>query len=151
MIEEKEFIGTELLPYGMVLAAEYRGVAGTFHAFHWQPPGEAKGRYFDEQGRSIERTFLKSPLKYARVSSRFNPRRMHPILHVRRGHFGVDYAAPTGTPIWAAASGVITFRGRKGGAGNCVMIKHDNGYQTIYMHLSKFRKGQDAGKRVRQK
>jgi murein DD-endopeptidase MepM/ murein hydrolase activator NlpD len=64
---------------------------------------------------------------------------------------GVDYAAPTGTPIWAAASGVITFRGKKGGAGNCVIVKHDNGYQTTYMHMSKFRKGQDIGQRVRQK
>jgi murein DD-endopeptidase MepM/ murein hydrolase activator NlpD len=151
MIVEKEFLNGQFLRYGQVVAAEYSGQAGTFRAFYWKPPKAKEGRYFDEKGRAVEKTFLKTPLKYARVSSRFNPRRMHPVLHRRRGHFGVDYAAPTGTPIWAAASGVITFRGRKGGAGNCVMIKHDNGYATTYMHMSKFRKGQAVGKRVRQK
>jgi murein DD-endopeptidase MepM/ murein hydrolase activator NlpD len=151
MIVEKEYLGGEFLRYRNVLAAEYKGLAGTYRAFHWLPPGAKEARYFDEKGQSIEKTFLKTPLKFARISSGFNPRRMHPILHVRRGHMGVDYAAPTGTPVWAAASGVITFRGRRGGAGNCVMIKHDNGFQTTYMHLSKFRKGQDVGKRVRQK
>ena len=151
MIVEKEYLDGEFLRYRNVLAAEYKGLAGTYRAFYWMPPGAKEARYFDEKGQSIEKTFLKTPLKYARISSGFNPRRMHPILHVRRGHMGVDYAAPTGTPVWAAASGVITFRGRRGGAGNCVMIKHDNGFQTTYMHLSKFRKGQDVGKRVRQK
>jgi murein DD-endopeptidase MepM/ murein hydrolase activator NlpD len=151
MIVEKEYLNGEFLRYGRVLAAEYSGKAGTYRAFHWKAPGTKEGRYYDEKGQSVEKTFLKTPLKYARISSGFNPRRMHPILHVRRGHFGVDYAAPTGTPIWAAASGVITYRGRRGGAGNVVVIKHDNGFQTTYMHMSKFRKGQEVGKRVRQK
>ena len=151
MIVEKEYLNGQFLRYGHVLAAEYKGDVGTFRAFYWKPPGASEGKYFDEKGQSIEKTFLKTPLKYTRISSGFNPRRMHPILHIKRGHMGVDYAAPTGTPIWAAAGGVITFRGRKGGAGNCVMIKHDNGWSTTYMHLSKFRKGQDVGKRVRQK
>lgn len=151
MIVEKEYLNGQFLRYGHVLAAEYKGDVGTFRAFYWKPPGASEGRYFDEKGQSIEKTFLKTPLKYTRISSGFNPRRMHPILHIRRGHMGVDYAAPTGTPVWAAAGGVITFRGKKGGAGNCVMLKHDNGWSTTYMHLSKFRKGQDVGKRVRQK
>ena len=151
MVVEKEYLGNEFLRYRHVLAAEYAGGAGTYRAFWWTPPGAKEGRYFNEKGESVEKTFLKTPLKFARISSGFNPRRMHPILHVRRGHMGVDYAAPTGTPIWAAASGTITFRGKKGGAGNCVIVKHDNGYQTTYMHMSKFRKGQDVGKRVRQK
>ena len=151
MIVEKEYLNGEFLRYGKVLAAEYSGKAGTYRAFYWTPPGSGEGRYFDEKGQSVEKTFLKTPLKYARISSGFNPRRMHPILHVRRGHFGVDYAAPTGTPVWAAAAGKITYRGKRGGAGNCVIIKHDNGYQTTYMHLSKFRKGQAVGHRVRPK
>jgi murein DD-endopeptidase MepM/ murein hydrolase activator NlpD len=151
MVVEKEYLEGQFLRYGRVLAAEYKGKAGTFRAYYWKAPKAKEGRYFDDKGQSIEKTFLKTPLKFARISSKFNPRRMHPVLHVRRGHFGVDYAAPTGTPIWAAASGVVVFRGRKGGAGNCVIIKHDNGYATTYMHMSKFRKGQSVGKRVRQK
>jgi murein DD-endopeptidase MepM/ murein hydrolase activator NlpD len=151
MVVEKEFLNGQFLRYGRVLAAEYSGRAGTFRAFWYKPPKDKEGRYFDEKGQSVQKTFLKTPLKYSRVSSGFNPRRMHPVLHVRRGHFGVDYAAPTGTPIWAAASGTVVFRGRKGGAGNCVIIKHDNGYSTTYMHMSKFRKGQAVGRRIRQK
>jgi murein DD-endopeptidase MepM/ murein hydrolase activator NlpD len=151
MIVEKAYVGDQLLRYGRVVAAEYRGKAGTFRAFLFTPKGEPHARHFDEEGRAIERTFLKTPLKYARVSSRFNPRRMHPVLHVRRGHFGVDYAAPTGTPIWAAAPGKIVFRGRRGGAGNCVILAHEGGTQTTYMHMSRFQKGHALGQRVRAK
>jgi murein DD-endopeptidase MepM/ murein hydrolase activator NlpD len=151
MVVEKEYIGRNFLRYGRVLGAEYSGKAGTFRAFWWKAPGAREGSYFNDKGESVERTFLKTPLKYARVSSGFNPRRMHPILHVEKGHFGVDYAAPTGTPIWAAASGKVVFRGRRGGAGNCVILHHDNGLETVYMHMSKFRKGQQVGQRVRAK
>ena len=151
MIVEKVYLDDQFLRYGRVLAAEYSGQAGTYRAFWWLEPGTDRGKYFDAEGRSVERTLLKTPLKYARVSSKFNPKRMHPVLHVRRGHWGVDYAAPTGTPIWAAASGRITFRGRRGGAGNCVIVRHDNGLQTTYMHMSKFKKGQKVGTRVRAK
>jgi murein DD-endopeptidase MepM/ murein hydrolase activator NlpD len=148
ILVEKEYLGEEFLHYGRVLAAEYSGKAGTYRAFYWKQPGANDGRYYDVEGRSVERSLLKTPLKYASISSRFNPNRMHPILHKRRGHMGVDYAAPTGTPVWAAASGKIIFRGWRGGAGNCVIVKHDNGLQTVYMHLSKFRKGQNVGQRV---
>ena len=81
---------------------------------------------------------LKTPLKFARVSSGFDRKRMHPVLHTVRAHLGVDYAAPVGTPVWAAASGTVSFRGPAGGAGNLVMIRHDSGIETAYMHLSKF-------------
>lgn len=81
---------------------------------------------------------LKTPLKFARISSGFDRRRMHPVLHTVRAHLGIDYAAPVGTPVWAAASGVVSFRGPSGGAGNLVMIRHDSGIETAYMHLSKF-------------
>jgi len=151
MIVEKEYAEDEFLRYRRVLAAEYKGKAGTFHAFLWQPSRSSEARYYDAEGRSVEKTLLKTPLKYARVSSRFNPNRMHPILHKRRGHMGVDYAAPTGTPVWAAADGKIVFRGWRGGAGNCVIVKHEGGLQTVYMHLSKFRKGQKVGQRVKGK
>jgi murein DD-endopeptidase MepM/ murein hydrolase activator NlpD len=148
ILVETEHLGEEFLHYGRVLAAEYSGKAGTHRAFYWQQPGEKEGRYYDAEGHSVERSLLKTPLKYAHISSRFNPNRMHPILHRRQGHMGVDYAAPTGTPVWAASSGKITFRGWRGGAGNCVIINHDNGLQTVYMHLSSFRKGQQVGQRV---
>lgn len=150
IIIEKEYLDGEFLRYGRVLGAEYRGLAGTFRALRFEAPGD-EAEYYNEDGESVAKTFLKTPLKFTRISSKFNPRRMHPVLHRRKGHFGVDYAAPTGTPIWSAASGKIVFRGRRGGAGNCVIVKHENGYTTTYMHMSKFRKGQRVGSRVRQK
>jgi murein DD-endopeptidase MepM/ murein hydrolase activator NlpD len=122
----------EHVGYGRILAAEYSGKAGTYKTFFWN------GKYYDEAGQSSERGFLKTPLKFARISSGFDRKRMHPILHVQRAHLGVDYAAPVGTPVWAAASGTVTHVGPAGGAGNLVMIRHDNGIETAYMHLSKF-------------
>ncbi|RMH36785.1 MAG: M23 family metallopeptidase [Deltaproteobacteria bacterium] len=151
MIVEKRYLDGEFLGYGRVLAAEYSGEVGTYRAFWWKRPDRDEGRYYREDGSSVEKTFLKTPLKYARVSSRFNPRRMHPVLHRVRGHWGTDYAAPTGTPVWAAAGGKIVFRGRRGGAGNCVILRHANGYETLYMHLSRFQRGQRVGQYVRQK
>ncbi|HEY5952435.1 MAG TPA: peptidoglycan DD-metalloendopeptidase family protein [Kofleriaceae bacterium] len=122
----------QFVHYGRILAAEYKGKAGTFKTFSWH------GKYYDEKGESSERGMLKTPLKFARVSSGFDRARMHPVLHTVRAHLGVDYAAPVGTPVWAAASGTVTFRGPSGGAGNLVMIRHDSGIETAYMHLSKF-------------
>ncbi len=151
MIVEKEFLKDEFVGFGNVLAAEYAGKAGTYRAFWWTQPGSEQGAYYSETGESVEKTFLKTPLKFARVSSGFNPRRMHPVLHVRKGHWGTDYAAPPGTPIWSAAPGRITFRGRRGGAGNCVIVKHEQGLQTIYMHMKGFHPGQKVGTRVRAK
>ncbi len=151
IVVEKEYLGDEFLGYRRVLAAEFSGRAGTYRAFRWRQPGDDEDKYFDESGRAVEKSLLKTPLKYARVSSRFNPNRMHPVLHRRRGHMGVDYAAPVGTPVWAAAPGRIVGRSFMGGAGNCVILKHDNGMQTVYMHLSKFRQGQRVGERVKGK
>jgi murein DD-endopeptidase MepM/ murein hydrolase activator NlpD len=122
----------EFVRYGRILAAEYRGKVGTFRTFRWD------GKYYDETGASSERGMLKTPLKFSRISSGFDRKRMHPVLHTVRAHLGIDYAAPTGTPVWAAASGVVTFRGPAGGAGNMVMIRHAGGIETAYMHLSKF-------------
>ncbi len=133
---------SELIRYKRILAAEYAGKAGTFRTFSF---GEG---YYDDRGESSEKTLLKTPLKFQRVSSGFDRARMHPVLHTTRAHLGIDYAAPTGTPVWAAASGVITHRGDGGGAGNLVMIRHDGGIETAYMHLSKFADGQKVGQRV---
>src|SRR4029078_13198875 len=94
---------------------------GTFRTF-WFHDG-----YFDDKGQSSERTLLKTPLKFDRISSGVDRARMHPMLHTVRAHLGVDYAAPTGTPVWAAAGGVITHRRDGGGAGNLVMMHHAGG------------------------
>jgi len=107
------------------------------------------GRYYDEKGREIEGFFLSLPVRYTRISDRFTYRRWHPILHRYRAHLGIDYAAPIGTPVKAARNGKIIFRGRKGGYGNAIMIRHEEGYKTLYAHLSKFRRGVRRGKYVK--
>jgi murein DD-endopeptidase MepM/ murein hydrolase activator NlpD len=151
IIVEKELVDGEFVGYRHLLAAEYAGQVGTYRAFWWNPKGGRRGRYVDGQGRGIARTLLKTPLKFTRVSSEFDRRRMHPVLHRTKGHYGVDYAAPRGTPVRAAASGKITVRERRKGAGNLVIISHDHGMKTVYMHLDKFRKGQAVGQQVGQK
>ena len=138
VVVEKEFHENgELLRYKRILAAEYQGKAGTFRTFYFTPEKGEPG-YFDQGGQSSEKTLLKTPLKFQRVSSGFDRRRMHPVLHTARAHLGIDYAAPTGTPVWAASAGTITQRAMSGGAGNVVTIRHDGGIDTVYMHLSKF-------------
>jgi len=142
VVVEKELADGEHVRYKRILAAEYQGKAGTFRTYYFN------GRYFDERGGSSEKTLLKTPLKFHRISSGFDRRRMHPVLHTTSAHLGIDYAAPTGTPVWAAASGTITHRGPAGGAGNLVMIRHDGGIETAYMHLSKFAGSQKVGQRI---
>ena len=128
--------------YKRILAAEYKGKAGTYRTYFFE------GAYYNDAGESSERTLLKTPLKFQRISSGFDRARMHPVLHTTSAHLGIDYAAPTGTPIWAAATGTIAFRGPAGGAGNFVVLRHDGGLETHYMHLSKFADGQKVGQRV---
>lgn len=139
IVVEKHFMpsndaapGEQFAHYGRILAAEYSGKAGTFQTFFWN------GKYYDATGASSEKGMLKTPLKFVRVSSGFDRNRMHPVLHTVRAHLGIDYAAPTGTPVRAAAAGTVTLRAPSGGAGNMVMIRHGGGVETAYMHLSKF-------------
>lgn len=151
IIVEKKLVDGEFLSYGRIIAAEFKGKVGTFRAYSWQVPGQQKYRYFTEDGKSIETNMLRTPLKYTRISSKFNRKRMHPVLHKVRAHWGVDYAAPTGTPIRAAASGKVIKKGWCGGGGNCVKISHAGGLTTVYFHLSKHNKGIKQGGRVSQK
>lgn len=152
LVVERHELEGELVRYGRVLAAEYEGeAAGKVTVIWWEPPGGGAGRYVDAEGRGVARTLLKSPLKYARISSGFNPKRMHPVLHRVKSHQGVDYAAPEGTPVWAAADGEIVFRADKGGAGNMVILQHPGGLKTLYMHLSRFAGGQAVGDDVKAK
>ncbi len=108
------------------------------------------GGYYDEQGVSLQRAFLKSPLKFSRISSKFSLRRFHPILKKWRSHRGVDFAAPTNTPIRSTADGVISYIGKKGGYGNVVMIEHFGKYLTLYGHLNKFASKIKRGSKVSQ-
>jgi len=108
-----------------------------------------KGRYYNAKGQEIESFFLSQPCKYTRISDRFTYKRWHPILHIYRAHLGIDFAAPIGTPVHAAANGTIIFAGRKGGYGNCIIIRHIDGYKTLYAHLKKFARSIRRGKYVK--
>lgn len=150
LVVEKEYQGDDFLRYGRVLAAEYQGQRKRLQAFWYRAP-QGAGGYYDAQGRSLHRLLLKAPLRYNRVSSPFDLKRLHPILKRVRPHLGVDYAAPTGTPIWAMGDGEVTFLGRNRAAGNMVVLEHEGGIRTVYMHMHSFRQGLKKGDKVRQR
>ncbi|MFW5850784.1 MAG: peptidoglycan DD-metalloendopeptidase family protein [Bacteroidota bacterium] len=106
--------------------------------------------FFDAHGESLRKAFLKAPLRFSRISSRFSHARKHPVLRIVRPHHGVDYAAPTGTPVRTIGDGVVVKKGYYGGGGNMVKIKHNSTYTSAYLHLSKFNKNTQVGKRVKQ-
>ena len=116
--------------------------------YRFQPPGEEAG-WFDGNGRTIKRSFMRTPIEGAHVTSKFGMR-FHPVLHYTRLHGGTDFAAPIGTPIYAAAAGIVTSASPSSCAGNMVIIKHDNGWETRYFHLSRYADGVVAGLRVNQ-
>lgn len=149
IVIEKQYLDGAFYRYGRLLAAEYGGRVGAFRAFYWKD-GAQEG-YFDEKGQSVAKTFLKSPLRFVRISSKFDHKRLHPVLHRTKAHLGVDFAAPPGTPVWAAASGKVVEARMKRGSGNTVVIRHNNGYGTRYYHLQKFARGLSEGQYVKQK
>jgi murein DD-endopeptidase MepM/ murein hydrolase activator NlpD len=136
--------------YGDITAAEFRNDGRVLRAIRFTVPG-GKPAYYDEKGRSLRRFFLRSPLKFEpRVTSRFSSSRRHPVLHTNRAHRGVDYAAPTGAPVIAAASGVVVSATFDRANGRMVRVRHASGYETYYLHLSAFGPGIRAGVRVDQ-
>jgi murein DD-endopeptidase MepM/ murein hydrolase activator NlpD len=150
LITEKRYLEGKLLGYGRILAAEYRGEkAGHVRAFYFKRR-DGSGGYYSADGRSLKRVLLKTPLNYRRISSRFNRRRFHPILHRVKAHLGVDYAAPAGTPIWAAGDGTVIWAKRGGPAGKMVQIRHAHNLTTVYMHLSRYARGMKVGRKVKQ-
>jgi murein DD-endopeptidase MepM/ murein hydrolase activator NlpD len=152
VVVEKQLLGGKFYKYGKLLAAEYGGKVGTFRAFYFAGRGgKTPGRYYDERGQAISKTMLKTPLRYVRISSTFDRKRFHPILHVEKAHLGIDYAAPVGTPVWASASGRVVEAGMKRGSGNTIVIAHANGVSTRYYHLSRYARGLHAGQLVKQK
>jgi murein DD-endopeptidase MepM/ murein hydrolase activator NlpD len=148
IVVEKVFADGKLLRYGEVLAAEYQGGAtGRKRLFRYTDP-DGQTSYYDDDGSSARRGFLKSPLKYAHVTSKFG-NRVHPVLGYTRAHEGVDYGAPVGTPVWAVGDGTVRTAGWKGGCGKAVELRHRNGFETVYCHLSAI--AVSAGKPVSQK
>ena len=149
---EKQYLGGQFYRYGHLLAAEYGGKVGTVRAFYWKANRpNAEGHYFDAQGQAVSKSLLKTPLRFVRISSKFDRHRFHPILHVEKAHLGIDYAAPVGTPVWASATGKVTECEMKRGSGNTVVLAHPNGLTTRYYHLSRFARGMKVGKMVKQK
>ena len=148
MVVEKVFADGKLLRYGEVLAAEYDGATtGRKRLFRYTDP-EGQTSYYDDNGQSARRGFLKTPLKFARVTSGFG-NRIHPLLGYQKAHEGVDYGAPTGTPVWAVGDGTVRQAGWNGGCGKSVTLRHRNGLETVYCHLSGV--AVSAGKPVSQK
>jgi murein DD-endopeptidase MepM/ murein hydrolase activator NlpD len=131
--------------YGRILAAEFVRGGRVLRAFRHE--GATGAFYYDADGNPLRKAFLRSPLRFTRISSRFARSRLHPILRIRRPHLGVDYAAPTGTPVHAAADGVVILAGWLGGYGRTVRIRHANGYETLYGHLARIavKRGQRVG------
>jgi murein DD-endopeptidase MepM/ murein hydrolase activator NlpD len=134
---------------GDILAAEFVNQGRRFQAIRYTDPSGKTG-YFTPAGKNVKKAFLRSPVKFSRISSRFTLKRWHPVLKRWRAHRGVDYAAPTGTPVRAAGDGKVTIAGKKGGYGNAVFIQHGGSYTTVYGHLSRFGRGIHSGTRVRQ-
>ena len=148
LVFTRRYLGERFVRYGEVLLARYEGkVASRLGVFYEDPTGQ--GGYYEGDGTSLERMFLLKPMVFRRISSRFTRQRFHPILKRNVPHLGTDYAASTGTDVWATAQGRVTVAGWNGGYGKMVELEHPNGYRTRYAHLSRIlvRKGQRVSKR----
>jgi murein DD-endopeptidase MepM/ murein hydrolase activator NlpD len=142
---ERRYVGA-----GRILAARYSPVLGEEHSAVYYEHGAGKGGYYRADGSAVERQFLQAPLTYRRISSTYTTSRVHPITGRRRPHLGIDYAAASGTPVWSVANGRVVYRGWLGGLGKTVRIRHDNGYESWYGHLSRY-PNLALGQHVRQK
>lgn len=149
VIFDERYIDGKSVGVGNVWGSRFTHAGKDYYAIPFEQGGKLS--YWDEKGASMRKQFLKAPLKFTRISSKFNPNRLHPIYKVRRPHLGVDYAAPVGTPVYAIADGTVTAKywDKKGG-GNVLKLKHTNGYTSSYLHLSKYAKGINVGTRVSQ-
>jgi len=149
VLYERRYLDGRALDDGEILAAEFVNRGRTYRALRYTDP---RGRtdYYTPDGHSMRKAFIRTPVAFTRISSRFSLHRRHPILHRSRRHVGVDYAAPVGTPVRAAGDGRVVFVGRKGGYGRTVILDHGRGYTTLYAHLSRYARGLRRGGRVRQ-
>ena len=142
------FIDDKSLGTGKIYGAQFTWAGKTITAIPFIQDG--KETFFDSDGNSLRKAFLKAPLRFSRISSRYSSSRLHPILRIRRPHFGVDYAAPVGTPVQAIGDGRVTFAGTENGSGRMVRITHNSVYSTAYLHLSRFGTGIQSGVYVKQ-
>lgn len=151
IIVDQQYLDGESLGYGVVHAVEYVGAQVGQKRGFWFEVAEGKGDFFDAQGRAANGGWLRTPLRYDHISSPFDMRRRHPVLKRIVPHQGVDYAASSGTPVWAAAEGKVSFAGYKGANGNLIALRHNNGYETFYAHLSRISRGIKKGTVVKQR
>lgn len=149
ILYQERWRGDRYVGPGRILAAQIINQGETYSAVYYQD-GAGDGDYYDSDGRSLQKQFLKSPLRFKYISSSFSRNRLHPVLKIRVPHLGVDYAAPYGTPVRAAADGRVIYKGRNGGMGNMIKTRHNGIYATAYGHLSRYAKGLSVGKSVRQ-
>jgi murein DD-endopeptidase MepM/ murein hydrolase activator NlpD len=149
VVVDRQSVDGEFHGWGTVFATRFVNGERTLDAVVY-PDDSGRLGYYDLEGRPLRKQFLRSPLKFSRITSRFSMNRFHPVLRRRMPHYGVDYGAPAGTPVHATADGTVKFAGRKGGGGNMVTVRHTNGYETNYLHLSRFGKGVRRGSRVSQ-
>ena len=148
VIYEEKYVDDEKIGMGKVISAYFNHYGEDYYAIYFEQ-GDAAD-YFDENAKSLRRAFLKAPLKYSRISSKFSRRRFHPVQKRYKAHLGTDYAAPKGTPIMTTGDGVITKSGYSRGNGNFVKVKHNSVYSTQYLHMNKIKSGIRKGARVRQ-
>src|SRR4030042_2525714 len=148
IVVEGLYIDSEFKKYGDILSAEFINNGETCQAYRFEVNGKVD--YYDADGKSLRRAFLKAPLSFRSISSHFSKRRFHPILKIYRPHHGLDYTAPAGTPVSTIGDGKVIFAGYKGQYGKLVIIKHPNGYKTYYGHLSRIGKDIKGGKKIQQ-
>ena len=146
---EEQFLEGKRIGTGKIMAAEFTNGGKTFKAVRYTDKDGASN-YYTPDGRGMHKAFLRTPIEFARISSHFSLNRKHPVLHIIRAHKGTDYAAVRGTPIRATGNGKIAFAGRKGGYGNCIVIQHGQGIETLYGHMNAFAKGMKNGTRINQ-
>lgn len=149
VIFEKKYLRGKFVGYGSILAAELTNQGRVLQAFFYMPPDTRKPEYYDPEGKSLKKEFIKSPIKWARITSRFSRSRLHPIHQVYLAHYGVDYAAPVGTPVQATGDGTVIYAGWNGASGLMVRIRHMNAYETMYLHLRSFGPGIKVGTKVK--
>ncbi|NNJ95942.1 MAG: peptidoglycan DD-metalloendopeptidase family protein [Gammaproteobacteria bacterium] len=150
LLYEEMYRNGEKIKNGDILAAEFVNDGEVFRAVRYTNPETKRTEYYTPEGKSMRKEFLRTPVNFTRISSRFTTKRYHPILQRFRSHKGVDYAAKRGTPIRAAGDGKVIFKGKKGGYGRTLIVQHGSKYTTLYAHLNSYNKKMRVGKRVKQ-